>query len=80
MSEENYQNLIQLIDNFEINFCFFKQEQIPNNFKKQVFYFIERLNQLTVVKLNFRKSNIKLRTTHKILLKRMLKLLLSQYH
>jgi len=48
MSEDIYQNLVQLIDKFEINFCFFKHDQIPNNVKKQIFYFIERVNHLNI--------------------------------
>jgi hypothetical protein len=64
MSEESYNNLIQLIDNFEVNFCFFKQEQIPNNFKKQVFYFIERVNQLNIDHIEIQNTLLTCLTEH----------------
>jgi hypothetical protein len=41
-------NLINLLDNFEVNMCFFKKEDIPEHFVKQVFGFIEKLTNLNV--------------------------------
>jgi hypothetical protein len=43
-----YNKLIDLIDNFQVNMCFFKKKDIPENFIKQVFSFIEKLTNMNV--------------------------------
>ena len=39
---------MDLIDNFQVNMCFFKKKDIPENFIKQVFSFIEKLTNMNV--------------------------------
>ena len=43
-----YNKLMDLIDNFQVNMCFFKKKDIPENFIKQVFSFIEKLTNMNV--------------------------------
>jgi hypothetical protein len=40
--------MLNLLDNFEVNMCFFKKEDIPEHFTKQVFDFMEKLTRLNV--------------------------------
>jgi hypothetical protein len=40
--------MLGLLDNFEVNMCFFKKEDIPEHFRKQVFSFIEQLIKMNV--------------------------------
>ena len=48
LNEEIFEKLLNLIENFEVNMCFFDKKDIPENFKKQVFVFIEKLTRLNV--------------------------------
>lgn len=48
LNEEIFEKLVNLIENFEVNMCFFDKKDIPENFKKQVFVFIEKLTRLNV--------------------------------
>ncbi len=40
--------MLELLDNFQVNMCFFKKEDIPEHFRKQVFSFIEQLTKMNV--------------------------------
>ena len=40
--------MLGLLDNFEVNMCFFKKEDIPEHFRKQVFSFIGQLTKMNV--------------------------------
>ena len=42
------EKMFSLLDNFEVNMCFFKKEDIPEHFTKQVFSFMEKLTRLNV--------------------------------
>ena len=48
IDDEMLDKMISLIDNFEVNMCFFKKEDIPEHFRKQVFSFVQQLTQMNV--------------------------------
>jgi len=48
LKEDDYNRLVETIDNYEVNFCLFKKEDLPENFKKQVFDFIEKLTRMNI--------------------------------
>ena len=48
LNQEIFEKLLNLIENFEVNMCFFDKKDIPEHFKKQVFVFIEKLTRLNV--------------------------------
>jgi len=48
VDDEMLDKMISLIDNFEVNMCFFKKDDIPEHFRKQVFSFVQQLTQMNV--------------------------------
>ncbi len=48
LDNTTFDKMLNLLDNFEVNMCFFKKEDIPEHFTKQVFSFMEKLTRLNV--------------------------------
>lgn len=48
LSDNIYEKLISLIDNFEVNQCIFPKEEIPETFTKQVIEFINKIVELNI--------------------------------
>lgn len=48
LDNTTFDKMLSLLDNFEVNMCFFKKEDIPEHFTKQVFSFMEKLTRLNV--------------------------------
>lgn len=48
IEENEFEKIIKQLDDFKINQCFFKKEEIPYDFSNQVIMFIEKLSELNI--------------------------------
>ena len=48
ISDEMYEKLLEILDKFEVNMCFFKQNDIPDEFINQVMEFVDKLLNMNV--------------------------------
>ncbi len=48
ISDDQYQKLLHILDNFEVNMCFFNRKDIPDEFVNQVMEFVDKLLNMNV--------------------------------
>ena len=58
-----FNKLLKLIENFEVNMCFFKKESIPDYFIKQIFNFFGNLTKLNVDYIDIQNTLLTCLTT-----------------
>jgi hypothetical protein len=48
ISDEQYQKLLKVLDNFQVNMCFFNRKDIPDEFVNQIMEFVDKLLNMNV--------------------------------
>jgi len=48
LDQSIFEKMIAMLDNFDVNMCFFDKKSIPDHFVKQIIHFIEKLTHLNV--------------------------------